>query len=142
MNIRGAVTSDGEAIEDLAARFVTSFRLDAAAFRASFGILAADPAVCLLVAEVGERVVGYLLGTAHLTFYANGPVGWVEEVMVSEDVRSLGIGRALMTRFEEWANARGCSLVALATRRAAPFYRAIGYEESATYFRKMLPAAT
>ena len=32
-----------------------------------------------------------------------------------------------------------CALVALATRRAAPFYRAAGYEESATYFRKVLP---
>jgi hypothetical protein len=30
-----------------------------------------------------------------------------------------------------------CLLVALATRRAAPFYRALGYEESATYFRKV-----
>jgi hypothetical protein len=28
--------------------------------------------------------------------------------------------------------------VALATRRAAPFYRALGYEDSATYFRKVL----
>ena len=29
-------------------------------------------------------------------------------------------------------------VVALATRRAAPFYRALGYEESAIYFRKIL----
>lgn len=27
---------------------------------------------------------------------------------------------------------------ALATRRAGPFYRALGYEESAAYFRKLL----
>ena len=33
---------------------------------------------------------------------------------------------------------RDCALVALATRRAAPFYRALGYEESAVYFRKIL----
>ena len=30
------------------------------------------------------------------------------------------------------------TLIALATRRAAPFYRALGYEESAAYFRKVL----
>ena len=29
-------------------------------------------------------------------------------------------------------------LVALATRRAAPFYRALGYRESAAYLRKNL----
>jgi hypothetical protein len=36
------------------------------------------------------------------------------------------------------AATRDCALVALATRRAAPFYHALGYEESAVYFRKIL----
>jgi hypothetical protein len=40
--------------------------------------------------------------------------------------------------FEQWAAARDCALVALATRRAAPFYRALGYEQSAIYHRKIL----
>jgi hypothetical protein len=31
-----------------------------------------------------------------------------------------------MSAFEQWAAARGCALVALATRRAASFYRALG----------------
>jgi hypothetical protein len=43
-----------------------------------------------------------------------------------------------MRALERWAAVQGCALVALATRRAAPFYRAVGYEESATYFRKVL----
>jgi len=43
-----------------------------------------------------------------------------------------------MSGFEQWAAARDCALVALATRRAAPFYRALGYEESASYYRKIL----
>ena len=43
-----------------------------------------------------------------------------------------------MNAFEEWSVAQGCALVALATRRAAPFYLSLGYEESATYFRKVL----
>jgi hypothetical protein len=33
---------------------------------------------------------------------------------------------------------RDCGLIALATRRAAPFYRALGFEESAVYFRRIL----
>lgn len=44
-----------------------------------------------------------------------------------------------MSAFGQWADASGCALIALATRRAAPFYRALGYEESATYFRKLMP---
>jgi hypothetical protein len=43
-----------------------------------------------------------------------------------------------MQGFEAWAAKRGSKLVALATRRAAPFYQALGYEESAIYFRKLL----
>jgi GNAT superfamily N-acetyltransferase len=65
-------------------------------------------------------------------------VAWVEEIMVSEALRRQGIGQLLMQEFEAWAVARGCKLVALATRRAAVFYQALGYEESATYFRKLL----
>jgi GNAT superfamily N-acetyltransferase len=65
-------------------------------------------------------------------------VAWVEEVYVRGQERGRGIGRALMSAFERWAAARDCALIALATRRAAPFYRALGFEESAVYFRKVL----
>ena len=44
-----------------------------------------------------------------------------------------------MTTFEQWAGDRGRALVALATRRAAPFYRALGYQDSVAYLRKLLP---
>jgi hypothetical protein len=43
-----------------------------------------------------------------------------------------------MTAFEQHAMGQGCHLVALATRRAAVFYQALGYQESAVYFRKVL----
>jgi hypothetical protein len=43
-----------------------------------------------------------------------------------------------MGDFEAWAASRECKLVALATRRAADFYQAIGCAESATYFRKII----
>ena len=33
----------------------------------------------LLLAVDGEERLGYLLGFRHLTFYANGPAGWVED---------------------------------------------------------------
>jgi GNAT superfamily N-acetyltransferase len=73
-----------------------------------------------------------------LTFYANGPVGWVEEIVVRRQDRGQGLGRAMMNAFEQWADGQGRALVALAARRAASFYHALGYEESATYFRKVL----
>ncbi len=44
-----------------------------------------------------------------------------------------------MDGFEQWASSRESKLIALATRRAAPFYLALGYDESAIYFRKLIP---
>ena len=107
-------------------------------FGLSYPALLTDGDACLLLAVDGEERLGYLLGFRHLTFYANGPVAWVEEVFVRGQDRGRGIGRTLMSAFERWAAARDCGLIALATRRAAPFYRALGFEESAVYFRRIL----
>jgi GNAT superfamily N-acetyltransferase len=78
------------------------------------------------------------MATSHPAFHANGSVAWVEEVMVAEPARGTGVGRQLMAAAEAWARRRGARYVALATRRAAPFYQALGYEESAVYFKKPL----
>lgn len=137
MELRRARLDDEQALLPLVGAFATSFVPEEMAFRASFRALMEDDKTCLLVADAGS-LVGYLLGLVHETFYANGPVGWVEEVMVEESWRRRGVGRQLMEAFEGWACGRGCRLVALATRRAAPFYLALGYEESATYFRRLL----
>ena len=97
-----------------------------------------DASAWLWVAEADGVLIGYLLGFDHFTFFANGRVSWVEEVAVTESWRREGVGTALMSAFESWAKERGSRLVALATRRAAPFYTALGYEESAIYFRRLL----
>jgi GNAT superfamily N-acetyltransferase len=136
--VRRAEAGDAEAVADLAAGLARSFPFSRAGFGLSYPALLADGDACLLLAVDGDKRLGYLLGFRHLTFYANGPVAWVEEVFVRGQERGGGIGRALMSAFEQWAAARDCALVALATRRAAPFYRALGYEESAVYFRKIL----
>ena len=136
--MRRARADDADDVARLAAELAMSFEFSAARFREHYPSLLADDGACLLLAVSGPSSVGYLLGFRHLTFYANGPVGWVEEVVVRDEERGHGIGRLLMDAFEQWAAAEGCALVALATRRAAPFYRALGYQESATYFRKVL----
>lgn len=136
--IRPAELSDSDALFSLARAFATSFTVERSAFESSFAALLRSPEAFVAVASDGERVVGYLLGFDHHTFYANGRVSWVEEIMVAEEVRRRGVGRQLMKSFEAWARERRSRLVGLATRRAAPFYRSIGYEESATYFRRLL----
>jgi GNAT superfamily N-acetyltransferase len=137
-HIRPAQHADAAAVLALAKPFATSFVVEEQAFHHAFTELLASPQAYLAVAETAQQLVGYVLGFEHYTFFANGRVAWVEEIMVSEPWRRQGLGQLLMQEFEAWAVARECKLVGLATRRAATFYQAIGYEESATYFRKLL----
>ena len=97
-----------------------------------------NPTAILLVAACEGQIIGYLLGYRHSTFWAGADVWWIEELLVDANHRSHGIGRALMTHYEDQARVAGGRLVCLVTRRAAEFYRAIGYEERAVYFRKAL----
>lgn len=136
--IRSAELTDSDALFSLARAFGTSFAVERSAFQSSFSALLQSPDAFIAIASDSGRVVGYVLGFDHHTFYANGRVAWVEEIMVSEDVRRRGVGRMLMESFERWARSRQSKLIALATRRAAPFYQSIGYDESATYFRRLL----
>jgi GNAT superfamily N-acetyltransferase len=136
--IRPARAGDIDGVAALAAELALSFEFSPERFRLVYPALLAADGARLLLAVDGSECAGYLLGFRHLTFYANGPVAWVEEVVVRGRDRGRGVGRALMDAFEGWAAAERCALVALATRRAAPFYRALDYEESAVYFRKLL----
>lgn len=139
VRVRRARAADAGAVAVLAGELAQSFDFSREKFDLAYPRLVTAPDACLLLAADGDQCLGYLLGFRHLTFYAGGPVAWAEEVLVRDGHRGRGTGRALMTAFERWAAGHGCALVALATRRAAPFYRALGYEESATYYRKALP---
>ena len=141
MIIRPATSKDEEQVFRLARALATSFAVRREAFSSSFGEALASQSYEVIVAEDETRLVGYVFGLHHHAFYANGLVSWVEEIFVEEASRRKGIGEQLMRAFEHRACERGSRLVALATRRAASFYAAIGYEESATYFRKLLQEA-
>ena len=122
----------------LVKEFATSFAPERQAFDRSLESLVSEDSASLKVAECAGEIVGYCLGFDHHAFYANGRVPWVEEIMVRADLRRKQVGHALMEAFEALARERGSRLVGLATRRAAPFYSALGYEESAVFLRKLL----
>ena len=136
--VRPAVASDADALWPLAHAFAVSFAPERAAFERTLPELLGRDDTLLVVAEADGLVIGYLLASVHLTFLANGPVAWVEEVMVEAGSRREGAGSALMAAAEMWAADRGAAYVSLASRRAADFYLALGYDDSAVYFRKGL----
>lgn len=138
ISIRPAESTDADAVWPLVRDFATTFTPDRAAFERAFPALLARDDMLLLVAESDAAVAGYLLASLHGTLFANAPVAWVEEVMVAPGSRRAGTGSALMHAVEAWAAEAGAAYVSLATRRAAEFYLALGYGESAVFFVKPL----
>jgi GNAT superfamily N-acetyltransferase len=141
VEIRAARHEDQDGVWTLVRGFATSFVPVRASFDAAFeGEIAYPRSFVGVAAALAGDIVGYVLASSHATFFANRSVAWVEELMVAEDVRRTGIGGQLMAAVEEWAQtAGGAAYVSLATRRAATFYEALGYEQSATFFRKPTP---
>ena len=138
-HVRPARLDDRDLIWPLTQQFATSFDPERTAFDSAYASLLGRPDTFIAVAEpptVG--IAGYTVAISHLTLFANGPVAWVEELMVSPDWRRRGVGASLMQAAEQWAQAQGAVYLALATRRAADFYQAIGYTESASFFRRIL----
>lgn len=134
--VRAARPDDADHVWPLARDFATSFTPRRESFDTTWQHLRDVPDALVVVAESEGQVVGYLLAHRHLTFLANGPVAWVEEVMVAEPHRRSGVGRELMRHAEHWAHRSGAAYLALASRRAGDFYTALGYEDSAVFFKK------
>jgi len=112
--------------------------------------------------EIGRRLAGMKGSAEHAVFVAEtaeGDVaGWIgvfvwrglesearveiSGLVVDEKARSLGIGRRLLERAEEWAREKGCATIGLRSNvireRAHAFYERLGYEHVKTQkaFRK------
>lgn len=137
--IRLANLDDLTSVWPLVRDFATSYLPDPARFNESFSALISRDDTLVLVSEGFDgRVVGYLLASYHGTFFANGPIVWIEEIMVAVPSRRTGVGGALMAEAETWARNIPAAYVSLATRRAASFYISMNYEDSATFFKRDL----
>lgn len=135
---RNATLQDEDAVFTLATSLATSFILNKEGFSRIYFDILNNTNADIIVAESDSGIIGYVLAFHHTTFYANGVISWVEELFVTEKYRRMKIGQKLMDLIERQALERGSKLIALATRRASDFYKFIGYDESATYFKKLL----
>jgi ribosomal protein S18 acetylase RimI-like enzyme len=115
VEVRPARPEDVAQIWPLVEQFAFSYRPERAIFEQSFGELLERSDTLALVAEApGDAIVGYLLASYHGTFFANGPVAWIEELMVGESVRRQGVAARLMGSAETWAKSIPAAYVALA----------------------------
>jgi GNAT superfamily N-acetyltransferase len=139
VSIRRADSADGAHVWPLVQEFAVTVQPQFASFRSAYDELVDRRYTLLLVAlDAHEGVCGYLLASHHQTLFANGPVAWIEEVMVEQEARGIGIGGLLLSEAERWAGSVPVTYLALASHRAGRFYLDHGYEASATFFKKVL----
>ncbi|HTJ21166.1 MAG TPA: GNAT family N-acetyltransferase [Gemmatimonadaceae bacterium] len=93
-----------------------------------------------LVATSGAEVVG--LATVHLRTMINhaAPLAQLTLLVVAEERRSQGVGRALVDEAEVWAKAQGCRRIIVTTALhrtgAHAFYERIGYSHTGRRYGK------
>lgn len=93
----------------------------------------------LFVAVLDDETIGFISGDLREGSPTFHPKTWasVDDVYVTPQYRSLGVGRALLENVESWARdkgANGISLqVAAANRRGRDFYDRLGFREVSVY---------
>ena len=102
---------------------------EADVLRDAFG---ARPCFECLLAETAGEPVGLAIHRPSYSTFDGRPGLYVEDLIVSESARGLGIGRLLMARLAAIAQQRGCSRMSLAVLHWNParaFYGRLGFTQ-------------
>lgn len=78
------------------------------------------------------RVIGMVSAQLVISTAIGAPSAWIEDMVVREEFRGRGVGKALLARATEWAKSRGAKRVQLvADADNAPalnFYKQLGWQ--------------
>ena len=113
-------------------------RWDADQARAAIAQAIEDPESALLVAERRGDLVGLCTAYLDMNSVRFGPRCWVEDLAVSPDHRSQGVGKALLDAAKDWARDRGATHLELDSaetrtdahrfyEREAPSWRSVSF---------------
>jgi diamine N-acetyltransferase len=104
--------------------------------------LIADENVALLIAEAGQKLVGFVHAivrdTPAFPVFVPRRYALVDSILVKSGFQNHGTGRLLMDKIQEWAIANGATSIELNVyefnETAISFYERLGYQ---TFSRKM-----
>lgn len=140
LTIRAATEADSADIADLLGQLGYPAGPEAIAGRQAR--MTAEPDQTVLVAAEDERVVGLATVIVRHLITHDAPFARLAALVVAEDRRGRGIGRALAAAAEDIALSAGCSVIEVTSGDHRPgahaFYRGLGYEERPRRFLKQL----
>ena len=95
-----------------------------------------------LCATNGKRVIGFGSFTMKNNLWPEGPLGYVDELVVDSEFRSKGIGAQLLRRLVALARQKGCYRIELDSafyrKESHRFYKRQGFKRRAYVFSKVL----
>lgn len=139
MVIRTVTARDVDAITDLGIQL--GYDIDPSSVEAALR-QAMGPAATVLVAEAGGRVIGWVHGYESVLLQHPHPFVEIGGLVVDQEERNTGVGRALMQAIERWAESRGIAEIRVRSNsvrhQAHEFYERLGYvnEKSSYTFSK------
>lgn len=136
--IRSARLHDADPVYSLLEQLEPAYSPERETFDVNFPLLLVDESTSLLlVAESAEgAVVGYALTTITPLLHVNGSSAQLQELVVSDTHRGVGIGTAIVEEVERLCRERSVRQITVASRRSADFYERIGYRSSADFLKR------
>ena len=135
IRIRPAVPGDIDVLTillELLFSIEKDFRFDADRHRKGLTLLLANPACCLLVAEIDGEVIGMCSGQTTISTAEGGPALLVEDVVVRSDRQGQNIGKKLLHALSRWAMDHEITRLQLLADRtndkALGFYDNLGWQ--------------
>jgi GNAT superfamily N-acetyltransferase len=101
-----------------------------------------EPKVMVIVAEVNDKVIGYLTLNFNKSLLDAGDTAIIDELVVNEKERGKGVGRMLIDYAIEICKHSGCSEVGVGTEfgnmKAQRFYDKCDFKAIGLIFEKLL----
>lgn len=95
---------------------------------------------CICVARHEEKVVGLCTAQLVISTSQGSYSAWIEDVIVSQQYRGQGIGKALLNHALNWAKQQGATRAQLVldsqNTAAIQFYQQVGWRETQLWVRQ------
>jgi GNAT superfamily N-acetyltransferase len=105
-------------------------------------LLASPTGHIAIARDTTSRAVGMATAQLVISTAEGAPSAWVEDVVVREDFRGQGLGRALLESVLEWARAQGAVraqlLADLDNAPALAFYERVGWQPTRLGARRLM----
>jgi ribosomal protein S18 acetylase RimI-like enzyme len=146
IHIRRCRAEDFEDVVRLLRQLWPDKHVDAASIRMVFERAVASESQEYLCAAQDRHVIGFGSLTIKNSFWNEGFLGYIDELVVDVEYRGQGIGTKLLEQLAAVARQRGCRRIELDSafhrKRAHQFYERHGFEARALLFSRAFEPAT